>query len=321
MKTAVAFIIFRRADTATRVFEEIRRARPPRLYVIGDGPRPDRPGEAEEVAAVRAVVDHVDWPCEVIRIFSEENLGCKQRIYSGLNEVFTHEEEAIILEDDCLPDPTFFTYCEELLKRYRDEPRIMAISGNNFQGGHRRTRYSYFFSMYPHIWGWATWRRAWKLIDINLDSYTPQPCGKGWARDIHLDKELEFWTQLFGGIQRKEIEQQSWDYPWNYTCFYHQGLSAYPEVPLVQNIGIGSEATHTFDIPRVQLAPRKPLHKIKHPPTIERCAKADDFSFQAVFQWQEMVRWRRWWSHFRIFAGKYRRKLFPDRQESRDNAS
>ena len=151
--TPVAFIIFNRPDTTKRVFAEIAKARPPKLLVIADGPRADHPADVEKCAAVRAIIDGVDWDCEVLKNYSDVNLGCKRRVSSGLDWVFDTVEEAIILEDDCLPHPTFFRFCEEMLEKYRDDKRIAMISGDNLQFGRKRTGYSYYFSRYPHIWG------------------------------------------------------------------------------------------------------------------------------------------------------------------------
>src|SRR5665648_587346 len=161
LKTPVAFIIFNRPETTRRVFAEIAKARPTKLLVIADGPRATHPDDAEKCAVVRAIIDGVDWDCEVLKNYSDVNLGCKRRVSSGLDWVFDTVEEAIILEDDCLPHPTFFRFCEEMLAKYRDDKRIAMISGDNFQFGKKRTEYSYYFSRYTHIWGWASWRRAW----------------------------------------------------------------------------------------------------------------------------------------------------------------
>jgi hypothetical protein len=160
VNTPIAFFIFNRPDTTARVFEAIRQAQPSKLLVVADGPRSTRPGEAEKCAATRAIIDQVDWECEVLTNYSDVNLGCRHRVSSGLDWVFEQVEEAIILEDDCLPHPTFFRFCEELLEWYRHDHRIVAISGDNFQNGHQSGEFSYYFSRYVHIWGWATWRRG-----------------------------------------------------------------------------------------------------------------------------------------------------------------
>src|SRR4028118_433764 len=168
MKTPVVLIIFNRPAQTEKVFEVIRQAKPPKLLVIADGSRAERPGEAEKCAAARAVIDRVDWDCEVFKNYSDVNLGCDPRISSGLNWVFETVEEAIILEDDCVPHPTFFRYCEELLERYRHDARVMNISGQNVLFGRHRTEYSYYFSRYTLCWGWASWRRAWQYFDVDV---------------------------------------------------------------------------------------------------------------------------------------------------------
>ncbi|OUC08639.1 hemolytic protein HlpA-like protein, partial [Litorilinea aerophila] len=168
MQTPVIFLIFNRPDTTAQVFAEIAKARPRRLLVVADGPRPHRPDDVEKCSATRAVIERVDWPCEVSCDFAEENLGGRRRISSGLTWAFSQVEAAIVLEDDCLPHPTFFPFCEELLNRYCHDERIMAITGDNFQFGRSRTKYSYYFSRYFHSWGWATWRRAWQHYDDTL---------------------------------------------------------------------------------------------------------------------------------------------------------
>ena len=163
LKTAVLFLIYKRLDTARRVFEVIRVARPPRLYVASDGPRESKEGEAEKVQAVRDyVMSHIDWDCEVKTLFREKNLGCKYAVSGAISWFFENEEMGIILEDDCLPSMSFFWFCEELLDKYKDDERIVNITGCNFQQGRNNTGYSYYFSIYSHIWGWAGWRSSWR---------------------------------------------------------------------------------------------------------------------------------------------------------------
>ncbi|MEN2383889.1 MAG: hypothetical protein KA716_33360 [Gloeotrichia echinulata DEX184] len=153
LSTPIGFFIFNRPDLTAQVFEAIRQTKPHKLLVVADGPR--FPEEEEKCLKTREVIKSVDWDCEVLTNFSEINLGCKYRVYSGLDWVFSQVEEAIILEDDCLPTPSFFYFCQTLLQRYRDDERVMHISGNNFQFGQSRTPYSYYFSKYNHIWGWG----------------------------------------------------------------------------------------------------------------------------------------------------------------------
>jgi len=241
--TPVLFLIFNRPDTTRQVFDEIRKARPEQLYVAADGPRKDRSADYELCKKTREIIQQVDWDCKVFTCFRDENLGCKRSVSSAIDWFFSHVEEGIILEDDCVPDQSFFPFCQELLKRYRDDTRIMMISGNNFQFGKRRTDYSYYFSKYVHIWGWATWRRAWKYYDIDMKSW-PEIKEGGWLKDILKDqKAVKFWEKIFENTHLGKID--TWDYEWVFSCWIQNGLSILPNVNLVRNIGFDGNATHT----------------------------------------------------------------------------
>ena len=171
VNTPVLFLIFNRPETTEIVFSVIRKAEPPRLYVAADGPRPDYPNDAESCEIVRAIATDVNWDCKVKTLFRDQNLGCKLAASKAIDWFFEQELEGIILEDDCLPDQSFFWFCQELLGKYRDDTRIMHIGGTNFQFGKERTKYSYYFSRYAHVWGWASWRRAWKFYDVEMKNW------------------------------------------------------------------------------------------------------------------------------------------------------
>src|SRR5262249_5875156 len=193
LRAPVALFLFSRPDTTRLVFDAIRQARPARLYLVADGPREDRPEEAERCRVARALCARVDWPCEVHTQFSETNLGQRRRLESGLRWLFANVDEAIVLEDDCLPDPTFFPYCQDLLERYRDEPGVLAIAGSNSQYGLHAGTSSYFFSRYPLIWGWATWRRAWRLYDEAMSRW-PAVRTTSWLSDLLGDGDAaRYW--------------------------------------------------------------------------------------------------------------------------------
>jgi hypothetical protein len=241
--TPVAFLIFNRPDTTARVFEEIRRARPPKLLVVADGPRADRPGEAEKCTASRAIIDRVDWPCEVLKNYSDINLGCKGRVSSGLDWVFKTVEEAIILEDDCLPHHTFFRFCEELLELYRDDERIMMVSGFNIDPRPGSDDSGYFFSKYPHIWGWASWRRAWKHYDVTMARWPGLRDSKEYYRFCGSLNERIFWKTWFDAVYTGKVD--TWDAQLTFAFFCRSGLGAFPNINLISNIGFGLDATHT----------------------------------------------------------------------------
>jgi hypothetical protein len=279
--TPVAFFIFNRPTLTEKVFSRIAQAKPPVLLVVADGPRSEE--EATRCEETRRIIDRVDWECRVFEEFSDRNLGCKTRISSGLDWVFSRVEEAIILEDDCLPAPTFFTFCQELLKHYRDDERVFLISGDNFQFGQSRIRYSYYFSKYAHCWGWASWKRAWKHFDVTMSSW-PEFKSGGYIKSICEDPvEQEYWSKIFDQCYTGKIN--SWAYIWAYTCWSQSGLTILPDVNLVSNIGFGTDATHTGDLasPLASLSTGD-LGKIKHPKQVVRNAEADAYTFATVFQ-------------------------------------
>ncbi len=277
IRTPIALLIFNRPVTTSRVFEEIRRAQPPLLLVVADGPRPDHPKDLEQCAATRAIIDRVDWSCEVRKNFSNTNLGCKKRVSSGVTWIFQEAQEAIILEDDCLPHPTFFRFCEALLEKYREDGRIGHIGGVNFQFGRKRTDHSYYFSRYNHVWGWASWRRAWEGYDPDLRRWPEIRDGR-WLVDFLADKRLvAYWWGIFEKVYENRID--TWDYQWTFHCWAQNRLSIIPGVNLVSNIGFDGGATHTKGRNRyanLETAPMGfPLH---HPPYVLRDALADKFT-------------------------------------------
>jgi hypothetical protein len=279
----VAFLVFNRPETTARVFEAIRQARPPILLVVADGPRTDKPGETERCVAVRAIVDRVDWPCEVLKNYSDTNLGCKRRVSSGLNWVFETVEEAIILEDDCLPHPTFFRFCEELLDRYRDDERVAMISGDNFQFGKQRTEYSYYFSIYPHIWGWASWRRVWRNYDVCISKW-PAIRDGDWLFDQSGDRRrARYWANIFQRTYTGEID--TWDYQLVFTVWINHGINILPKVNLVTNIGFGATATRTRGNTMLNGLEVYPMEfPLRHPPHMIPDWRADRNEFDTIFR-------------------------------------
>jgi len=169
--TPILFLVFNRPDTTKIVFDEIKKSQPKKLFIAADGPRNGNYEDTENCEIVREIVTGVDWDCDVHTLFRKKNLGCKHAISGALDWFFSNVEDGIILEDDTLPHPKFFRFCEELIARYRNQKNIIAISGDNFQHGKRRGENSYYFSKYVHIWGWATWKRAWELYDVNMKEW------------------------------------------------------------------------------------------------------------------------------------------------------
>ena len=280
----VVLLVFNRPDCTALVLERIRRARPPRLYVVADGPRPNRTGEAARCAEVRALVAQgVDWPCEVIRDYAAANLGCARRVSTGLDAVFARETEAIILEDDCVPDPSFFPFCAELLERYRDVPRVAQISGCSFQDPGAAGPASYYFSRYPHCWGWATWRRAWRLYDHAMRAWS-QPGSREWlAGRVPDPAERRTWAHSFAATARGRID--SWAYRWTFALWQQDCLSVSPYRNLVSNIGFGSGATNTRESDPLAALPVSPMpFPLVHPASLAPDVAADDRTSRRVYR-------------------------------------
>ena len=243
LETPVVFMVFNRPQPTRCVFAAIAKARPSRLLLIADGPRFDRPGEAERCDAVRRIVSGVDWPCKVDTNFAADNMGCRARVVSGLNWAFSLVEEAIILEDDCLPDQSFFQYCTELLERYRENPKIGVISGFNFEGSFRHSS-SYYFNSLMSIWGWATWRRSWQHYDEHMKGW-PEAKRSGLLKRLFPSRRIvAYWENMFGRMY-DGTGPNTWDYQWIFTSWNQNWLNVLPTTNLIRNIGFGLDATHT----------------------------------------------------------------------------
>lgn len=268
METPVALIIFNRPDAVRRVFAAIAAARPTRLFVIADGPRADHPDDVKRCDLARKIVANIDWPCQVETNFSEQNLGCRQRMISGLNWLFSIVEEAMIIEDDCLPDASFFPYCAELLERYRDDRQIGMISGYQNIEKAFPSEYSYFFSRTVRIWGWATWRRSWQQFDEDMRSW-PEVKQAGLLGTIFPDKAIvDYWSRVFDSMHGG-TGPNAWGYHWVYTCWMRNWMSIVPSKNLVENIGFGKDATHTSIVDPDLLIPTGSLSfPLLHPPAM-----------------------------------------------------
>jgi hypothetical protein len=239
LQTPILLLIFNRPEQALLVFRQIRLQEPERLFIAADGPRPDQPGEAALCAATRTtVLNGIDWPCKVETLFRPHNLGCGKAVSTAIDWFFGHVEEGIILEDDCVPDPTFFSFCATMLAKYRLDENIMHINGGNYQSGILRGNGSYYFSRYAHVWGWATWRHAWQYYDFSLGRY-------------RLVSQQGLNTFLQSELQSiYNAQADTWDIQWFMAVWFNKGWVITPNVSLVKNIGYGKTATHTRSIPR-----------------------------------------------------------------------
>jgi hypothetical protein len=301
MKTPIVLIIFRRPETTLKVFDQIRQVKPSKLFVISDAPRTDRPDESEQCEKTRAIIDYVDWDCEIVKHYADTNLGPFRCIASGLDWVFNQVEEAIILEDDCFPDLTFFRFCEELLDYYRNDQRIIAISGDNFQLGHQRTEDSYYFSRYTHSWGWATWKRAWKYADMEMKAW-PQVREQNLLKLIlDNDREVRYWDTMLQATYESKIV--AWDYRWTLAAWLQNGLTILPNVNLISNIGFGEGATNTISTknPWINLPTESMNFPLQHPEFIIRDSMADKFTQDSVFK-----------PNFKFRLGRKLKKVFKN---------
>ncbi len=245
VRTPVALIVFNRPTRTRRVLERIAAARPDTLFVIADAPRDHVRDDFERCRSVRDQIASIDWCGDVRTIYADKNMGCRKRVSSGIAEVFRAVPEAIFLEDDCLPHPSFFRFCDELLERYRNDDRVMSISGANFQYGWR-TGSSYFGSRFAHVWGWASWRRAWERYDESMCSW-PAVKRSGDLPWLSLPGYREFWERIFDEVHEGKIN--SWAFQWTFAHMIHSGIALSPDANLVENIGFESDATNTVRVP------------------------------------------------------------------------
>ena len=268
MNAAVLLIIYKRPELTRRALALIAAAKPSRLFVAADGPRNE--AEADACRAARLAVTEFEGDCELVTDFAEGNLGCGIRVHTAITWAFTMTEELVILEDDCVPNASFFRFCDELLEKYRHDERVMHVSGDNFVGPPQGP-YSYYFSKYTHAWGWATWKRAWEHFDWTMARW-PELRNAGlveqWCPDTY---EQRYWTEIFDKMHGGAPDV--WDYMWMFACWSQAGLTILPSVNLVRNEGWGPDATHTYEA--IDMPLTSELGAINHPPFV-MCDLAND---------------------------------------------
>lgn len=245
METPILFLTFNRPDKTARVFEVIREARPTTLYLASDGPREGREAERDLVLETRKVMSLIDWPCEVHKLYRDENLGCRKAVASAISWFFEHEESGIILEDDCLPDPSFFPFATAMLEKYNDDPRVFHVNGSNFLPDSKTEsiQSTYYFSKNVHVWGWASWRRAWENYSIDMDGIEDNETQHIILSQFKDKKIGKFWISLFKHIKNKNVN--TWDAQWAYATLRSKGVCITPKINLVENIGFDNQSTHT----------------------------------------------------------------------------
>ena len=275
-KVPVAIVVFNRIGLAEKMLRCLERVRPEKLLIISDGARKDRPGEAEKVESVRALFEKVSWPCEIYRNYAEENMGCDHRVPSGVSWVFEQVEEAIILEDDCMPTDDFFVFAEQMLEKYKNDSQVMMIAGSNYMKNYTMDN-SYCFSARVYTWGWATWRRAWQCYQDD-NSIWEQVKKDGTLARIYpsrirhfVKKELDYYY---------ERGKCPWDYLWWVSCMKYQGLCVIPKVNLISNEGFGEDATHTQDPGKYDGQTFSIEFPLRHPQEVKRDRKIDRYDWE-----------------------------------------
>jgi len=287
LTTPVALIIFNRPDKTKKVFEQIRNAKPSKLLIIADGARSNVAGEDKLCKEVKSIVENVDWDCTVFKDYATENLGCKDRPTTGLKWVFEHTDKAIILEDDCLPHPSFFQYCQKLLEHYEDDERVNIISGSNFFSELSDKKESYYFSIFHHFWGWATWKRSWENYDIEMINW-PKLKAKHYIEGIVKHKQsAKYWETLFDEVYTNKLSN-AWDYQWIYSSWINYGVAIIPSNNLISNIGFGEDATHTKDPGNIRSNVRAEgiEFPLIHPAKVERNVGADMHEAETLFRFK-----------------------------------
>ncbi|HJY98755.1 MAG TPA: hypothetical protein VJ227_03505 [Patescibacteria group bacterium] len=282
-RSPILFLIFNRPAETKTVFAEIRKARPTHLFIAADGPRSGVSGEKEKCEAVRKITENIDWRCDVKRLYRKNNLGCKRAISGALGWFFQNVKEGIILEDDCLPDKSFFRYCEELLIKYRNNKNIGVIGGNNFSRNPKLPD-SYYFSLYPQMWGWATWRRVWKNYDIAMKKW-PRLGGNNWLNGLFpVSAQATYWWSIFDSTFRGKVD--TWDYQWVFSSFINGYLNITPNVNLVRNIGFGDQATHLRKT-RLEYSRKtnRMMFPMRHPDRVVRNLNADKLEAKYLYNY------------------------------------
>ena len=283
--TPVSLHIFNRPEYTRRVFNEIRKIKPRKLFITADGPRKDVKDDVRKCAESRSIVDEIDWDCELYKNFSDVNKGSFLSTSEGITWVFNNVDRAIILEDDCIPNNSFFLFCNELLDFYENDTRIAMISGNNFQEqkSHKLNKYSYYFSRYTHIWGWATWKRTWDKVDFSMKNW-PEFNKSDNLRSIFNDTDaIKYWSNIFQKMYTKEMGMH-WDYLLSLSTYMNNTLTVLPEVNLVTNIGFGENASNCRVKTRFHCIETQEIgFPISHPCCIVRDVNADDFTESQMF--------------------------------------
>ena len=276
MNTPVLLIGFNRPKHLEAVISALENIAIKNLYVFCDGPR--NKNDTNLVDQVRKVVNSFENKMSIVKFYSEENYGCKYGVSGAISWFFKYEEAGIILEDDCIPSKDFIFFSSEMLDLYKDSKEIMAINGSNFQFGNTYGDGSYYLSKCFHAWGWATWKRAWKKNDIDLQTWKESLVDNYLGQQLQFRSEVKYWKKIFNLTHQNKID--TWDFSWQYTIWKEKGFVITPNMNLVTNIGHDLNATHTKDCDSVfaNIAHQN-LGEIEHPSKLVHFSKADQRIF------------------------------------------
>lgn len=298
--TPILVIIFNRPNLVQGLFNELKKQKPKQLFVFCDGARKDKLGEIELLQQSKSIFEtQIDWNCDLKTNYLEENKGAGRAISSAIKWFFENVEQGIIFEEDCFPHQDFFPYCEELLEKYKDDEKVMFIGGNNFQR-RKVTQYSYYFSAYPHIWGWSTWKKTIEGYSFDIDDISKNEMKQIFKRYFDSWHEKEYWYDRFKLVKNNRIN--SWDYQLMFNIWRKNGVAIIPVVNLVKNVGFSKDALHckNYNDKNARLTLNNIL-PIMHPPKIEINKKADFYYFKEY----------NYKSIFRLCYRFIRRNFFP----------
>lgn len=306
-QTPILFLIFNRPTLTSQVFAKIREIKPQYLYIAADGPRVDNSNDLEKCETTRNVVLHnIDWDCEVKYLFRDTNLGCGLAPCQAITWFFEHVTQGIILEDDCLPDLSFFTFCEEMLERYKYDTSVFQINGSCINSKEILNNYtsSYFYSAYPQIWGWATWRRAWNHYQYEIENKDISFINSTFSK-----KEINYWQNLF--IKFKNVSIDVWDLQWTFAFWNNQAKAITPTKNLITNIGFGADATHT-KLPNDFLIreSEQHLHPYSAPYSVQINVEFDKNLYKNIFsKWAEKSFFQKIYAQVNYYYVKYKKKI------------
>ena len=274
---AILVIGWRRPKETKKVIEAIRKAKPKRVYFACDGADGSKAEETRKVQQTRELVKEIDWDCSLETYFSESNRGCRMGVNSAIDWFFENEDYGIILEDDCIPEDEFFGFCSQLLRKYKGDKRVRSISGTRHAPLGECADEAYYFSRYPHCWGWATWRDRWQSHDKEMSGWSSNETKRMVKETFIRHNEWKYWKKIWDGVYFRS-EPDTWDYQWVLSCRMVNGLSIIPRVSLVSNIGFSEDATHTKCLEHMAPATGR-LGSIKHPLSVV----ADEIADQSLF--------------------------------------